>query len=46
MADAPLLSLRNVSKSFGGIHAVHDISFDVGAGESVYTLPLELQAHL
>ena len=35
MADDPLLSLRNVSKSFGGIHAVHDISFDVGAGESV-----------
>ena len=35
MADTPLLSLRNVSKSFGGIHAVHGISFDVGAGESV-----------
>jgi branched-chain amino acid transport system ATP-binding protein len=35
MADAPLLSLRGVSKSFGGIHAVHDISFDVRAGESV-----------
>jgi branched-chain amino acid transport system ATP-binding protein len=35
MSDAPLLSLRNVSKSFGGIHAVHDISFDVAAGESV-----------
>src|SRR5271154_2274467 len=35
MADVPLLSLRNVSKSFGGIHAVRDISFDVGAGESV-----------
>ncbi len=35
MAEGPLLSLRNVSKSFGGIHAVHDISFDVGAGESV-----------
>ena len=35
MADSPLLSLRNVSKSFGGIHAVHDISFDVVAGESV-----------
>ncbi len=35
MADVPLLSLRHVSKSFGGIHAVHDISFDVRAGESV-----------
>jgi branched-chain amino acid transport system ATP-binding protein len=30
-----LLSLRGVAKSFGGIHAVHDISFDVRAGESV-----------
>jgi branched-chain amino acid transport system ATP-binding protein len=35
MAEAPLLSLLGVSKSFGGIHAVHDISFDVHAGESV-----------
>jgi len=35
MPDVPLLSLRKVSKSFGGIHAVHDISFDVKAGESV-----------
>jgi branched-chain amino acid transport system ATP-binding protein len=35
MADAPLLALRGVSKSFGGIHAVHDISFEVRAGESV-----------
>ena len=35
MADAPLLSLRGVSKSFGGIRAVHDISFEVRAGESV-----------
>jgi len=35
MSDPALLSLRNVSKSFGGIHAVHDISFDVAAGESV-----------
>jgi branched-chain amino acid transport system ATP-binding protein len=32
---APLLSLRGVAKSFGGIDAVHDISFDVAAGESV-----------
>jgi ABC-type transport system involved in cytochrome bd biosynthesis fused ATPase/permease subunit len=32
---SPLLSLRGVSKSFGGIHAVHDISFDVAPGESV-----------
>ena len=35
MPDPPLLSLRGVSKSFGGIHAVHDISFDMRAGESV-----------
>jgi branched-chain amino acid transport system ATP-binding protein len=35
MSDVPLLSLRNVSKSFGGIHAVHDISFEVHRGESV-----------
>ena len=36
MADAdPLLSLRGVCKSFGGIQAVHSITFDVGAGESV-----------
>ena len=32
---APLLSLRSVSKSFGGVNAVHDITFDVRAGESV-----------
>jgi branched-chain amino acid transport system ATP-binding protein len=35
MTDVPLLSLHNVSKSFGGIRAVCDISFDVRVGESV-----------
>jgi branched-chain amino acid transport system ATP-binding protein len=35
VADEPLLSLRGVCKSFGGIQAVHSISFDVRAGESV-----------
>jgi branched-chain amino acid transport system ATP-binding protein len=36
MADgAPLLSLRGVCKSFGGIQAVHSITFDVGPGECV-----------
>jgi branched-chain amino acid transport system ATP-binding protein len=35
MAEPALLSLRGVCKSFGGIHAVHDISFDVHPGESV-----------
>jgi len=31
----PLLALRGVAKSFGGIDAVCDITFTVGAGESV-----------
>ena len=36
VTDTPaLLSLRGVAKSFGGIRAVHDVSFDVRAGESV-----------
>ena len=35
MAELPLLSLRGVTKSFGGVRAVSDISFDVQAGESV-----------
>jgi branched-chain amino acid transport system ATP-binding protein len=35
MADPPLLSLVGVAKSFGGVQAVTDISFDVLAGESV-----------
>ena len=32
---SPLLSVQNVSKSFGGIAAVSQVSFSVGAGESV-----------
>ena len=36
MADVePLLRLKSVSKSFGGIQAVHSISFDVAPGESI-----------
>jgi branched-chain amino acid transport system ATP-binding protein len=35
MASTTLLSIRGVSKSFGGVHAVHNISFEVRAGESV-----------
>ena len=36
MADlAPLLSMRNVCKSFGGVQAVSAITFDVCSGESV-----------
>ncbi|HEY1831476.1 MAG TPA: ABC transporter ATP-binding protein [Acidimicrobiales bacterium] len=34
-SPGPLLSLSSVTKSFGGIVAVHGISFDVAAGESV-----------
>jgi branched-chain amino acid transport system ATP-binding protein len=34
-ADLPLLALESVSKSFGGIRAVHSISFEVRAGESL-----------
>jgi len=32
-STGPLLSLREVSKSFGGIKAVHSITFDVGESE-------------
>jgi branched-chain amino acid transport system ATP-binding protein len=36
MADStPLLTLRGVCKSFGGIQAVHSITFDVSPGECV-----------
>ena len=28
-----VLSVRNISKSFGGIHAVRDVSFEVARGE-------------
>ena len=28
-----ILSVRNLSKAFGGVHAVDDVSFDVGEGE-------------
>jgi len=35
VADAPLLTLRSVCKSFGGVRAVDSISFDVHPGESI-----------
>ena len=35
MGSAPLLSLRGLKKSFGGVHAVRDVSFDIRAGEAV-----------
>jgi len=31
--SAPVLAVRNISKSFGAIRAVNDVSFDVHAGE-------------
>jgi branched-chain amino acid transport system ATP-binding protein len=33
--DTPVLSIRGLSKSFGGLTAVHDCSFDVHAGTVV-----------
>ena len=33
--DAPLLSVRGLSKSFGGLKAVQDVSFEVSRGEIV-----------
>jgi branched-chain amino acid transport system ATP-binding protein len=35
MPETPLLSIRGVSKSFGGINAVDGVTFDVAPGESV-----------
>src|SRR5438094_8706463 len=29
----PLLQLSNISKSFGGVHALRDVSFDLRPGE-------------
>jgi branched-chain amino acid transport system ATP-binding protein len=31
--SSPVLSVRNIEKRFGGIHAVRDVSFDVNQGE-------------
>ena len=28
-----VLSVRSLSKTFGGVHAVNDVSFDIGKGE-------------
>ncbi|MBK5248028.1 MAG: sugar ABC transporter ATP-binding protein [Actinomycetales bacterium] len=33
METPPRIALRNITKSFGGIHALSDVSFDVRAGE-------------
>jgi branched-chain amino acid transport system permease protein len=32
-SDQPVLSVRNVTRRFGGVVAVHDVSFDVHRGE-------------
>jgi ABC-type branched-subunit amino acid transport system ATPase component/ABC-type branched-subunit amino acid transport system permease subunit len=34
-AEGPLLAVNGVSKSFGGVHAVQDVTFDVRPGEVV-----------
>jgi ABC-type branched-subunit amino acid transport system ATPase component/ABC-type branched-subunit amino acid transport system permease subunit len=34
-AGSPLLSVQNVSRFYGGLKAVNDVSFDVGEGEIV-----------
>jgi rhamnose transport system ATP-binding protein len=31
--DVPLIQLRNLSKSYGGVHALRGLSFDIAAGE-------------
>lgn len=33
--EAPILSVTDINKHFGGLMAVRDISFDVGAGETI-----------
>jgi D-xylose transport system ATP-binding protein len=33
MSDEPLLSLRGINKSFGAVHVLRDVNFDVRAGE-------------
>ena len=33
MADAPVLRLDGVSKSFGGLEVIRDLSFDVARGQ-------------
>ncbi len=35
MTDNPILKVENISKKFGGIRAVQDVSFELGAGEIV-----------
>ncbi len=34
-AEAPLVEMRNITKTFGGVHAVEDVSLDLYPGEVV-----------
>ena len=29
----PLISVKNINKSFAGVHALHDINLDIAPGE-------------
>lgn len=33
MSDAPLVAVEHVSKSYGGVHALRDVSFSIAPGE-------------
>jgi len=33
MADAPILRLRGINKSFGAVHVLKNVSFEARAGE-------------
>ena len=35
MAEEPLIRMRNISKRFGGVHALENVDFDLGYGEIV-----------
>jgi len=35
LAEEPLIRMRNISKRFGGVHALEDVDFDLGYGEIV-----------
>ena len=35
MSNAPLLELRNISKSYGSVQALTDVSFKAHAGEVI-----------
>ena len=35
MGSAPLIEVNGLKKSFGGVHAVRDVSFGISPGEAV-----------